>query len=182
MESAEATAMRRREMFLEKKKSLILGLISTKYTNKGNFKKKHKAKKQRIGIEKQVDSMRRQIHLMRTQASLKKKDLKFKQIEIKRKTEVSKFKRNLQNSKHKSLKKLQRENKKQVKRGKLLRSISQYNKNVRMQEILDNKRSMVMTTKSFFENALKNKADGRIRQIIKNKKQAQRIRKEKYQS
>jgi hypothetical protein len=58
-ETAQATALRRREQFLETKKSMILGLISTKYVNKGNFKKKNKTKKQRLGIQQQVDSMRR---------------------------------------------------------------------------------------------------------------------------
>lgn len=50
--------------------------------------------------------------------------------------------------------------------------MSQYNKQARMDAILNRKKSMVQMKKSFFENALKSKADGRIRQIIKNKKQA----------
>jgi hypothetical protein len=50
-ETAHATAMRRKQQFMNEKKNLILGLISTKQENKGNFKKKFKAKKQRLTIE-----------------------------------------------------------------------------------------------------------------------------------
>ena len=165
---------------MNEKKNLILGLISTKQENKGNFKKKFKAKKQRLTIENQISSMKQQITLMQTQAQLKQKDLVLKEIQLRKQSDVKTFKQKQMGIKLNENQKMDEQNKYMIDKGKILRSMSQQNKVQKIESILAQKKAIVTDTKSFFENAVKTNADVRIRNIMQNKLQAQEIRKQEY--
>ena len=110
IESTHETALRRHEMFIEEKKNMVMGLVSTKFSNRGTSRTKNKAKRKRKGIERQVNYMRRQINLMKSQILLKEKDLRIKKNEYELKKDVFEYKQFLSVQKYRSKKRMNQHN------------------------------------------------------------------------
>ncbi len=161
---------------------MILNIITDKYQNNGNFQKKFKAKKKRLGIEDQVQVMKKQINLMQIQAGLIQKNLKLEELNVKKKKDVKVFKDFLAQKKMETVKRLEEANQARIKENKMLSSMTQQNKLSRMTGIYNDKKNIVETTKQYFSDAIKTKSEGRIKQIILNKKLADKVRVEEYQS